>query len=241
MVDLMIDEELANRFEVSDISVGSSIMLTFEWRPTSRGAYTLQLIVDPANLIEEIDEANNELTQSYGVALPDLTVAFTTTTTEFVEGKAYTFEVEISNIGEEEADDFSLTLGASGIIIESGQVRWVSFAIGSSEIARLPTGSSESVDFIWEPEIAGAYTLVARADPSELVLEGDRTNNDVKLQIEVEERRSLWPYLLVGVVVATSVLGLLFMVRPETFDFLTKYFQRLRTRLFKNVGVPVPF
>ena len=218
----MIDEELAGQFEVSELSAGNSTTFTYEWRPTSRGAYTLEAVVDSTNMVEEIDEANNLSTRSYGVELPDLTVAFTTVPTEFVERKTYTFGVEISNIGEEEATDFNLTLQASGIIIERGQVRWISFTVGSSQIERLTPGSTEAHDFSWEPDVAGAYTFVARADPQEQVLEGVRENNDAELQIEVEERPQIWPYLLITAVAALAVTGVLLLVRPQTFSFLSR-------------------
>jgi len=198
----------------------------FEWRPTGRGVYTLTAMVDPMGIIDEIDETNNNFTRTYGVELPDLTVAFRTAPSELLEKKPYTLEVEVSNIGEEAAEDFNLTMQGSGIIVEKGQVKWISFTIGSSTIARLQAGTSEVIGFEWKPETAGAYTLSANADPSELILEGDRTNNEATMQIEIEKGPEMWPYLLIGAVMAMTVLGILLLTRPQIFSPLTRLLRK---------------
>ncbi|MFX0205754.1 MAG: hypothetical protein ACFFDT_07175 [Candidatus Hodarchaeota archaeon] len=83
-------------------------------------------------------------------------------------------------------------------------------------------GSTEAHNFRWEPDVSGAYTFVARADPQEQVLEGVRENNDAELQIEVEERPQIWPYLLITAVAALAATGILLLVRPQTFSFLSR-------------------
>jgi len=218
--EFWVEGDLASPFEIPDLSADSSTEVSFMWKPPSKGVYTLEVFLDPENLIEEIDETNNEILTSYGVELPELQVAFETVPTEFVEGKSYVIEIAVSNTGEEKADDFDLVLEASGIIVEQGTVRWTSFTIGSSEIDSLPVGTSRVFDFSWEPEVAGAYTFLARVDPQEQVLEGNRANNDVALQIEVEARSPVWPYLLISMVILVAVVGVLFLTRPQTFDFL---------------------
>jgi PKD repeat protein len=229
-VQIKIDNTLIKQIEVSNLSADHSTTSTFEWKPKSKGAYSLEAILDSENLVEEIDEENNRLTKTYGVELPDLAVAFKTVPTKLVEGNTYVLEIEISNIGEEEALNFNLTLQGSGIVIEEGKVRWVSFSLGSSDIKLLPQGSSEDIDFTWKPEIAGEYTFTAKADPEEHILEGDRTNNEAQWQFEIEERAKLWPYLLIIAVSAIAVVGILLLVRPKTFSFLS----RLRANLFRN-------
>jgi subtilase family serine protease len=218
--EFWIEGDLVDIFEVSDLPADSSTEISFIWKPTSKGVYALGAFLDPENLIEEIDETNNEVLLSYGVELPELMVAFETVPTEFIEGSPYVLEIAVLNTGEEKAEDFEIELQASGIIVEQGRARWTSFTIGSSEVDKLPAGTTRVFEFSWEPEVAGAYTFTAKVDPQEQVLEADRTNNDVKLQIEVEEKPKIWPYLLISAVIVVAVVGLLFLVRPQTFDFL---------------------
>jgi PKD repeat protein len=218
--EFWIEGDLVDIFEVSDLPADSSTEISFIWTPTSKGVYALGAFLDPENLIEEIDETNNEVLLSYGVELPELMVAFETVPTEFIEGTPYVLEIAVLNTGEEKAEDFEIELQASGIIIEQGRVRWTSFTIGSSEVDELPAGTTRVFEFSWEPEVAGAYTFTAKVDPQEQVLEADRTNNKVGLQIEVEERPKIWPYLLISAVIVVAVIGILFLVRPQTFDFL---------------------
>ena len=225
-IEFTIDGNVMKQVELLDLPTDNSTATFFEWRPTNKGVYTLSAIVDPGGIIDEIDETNNIFTRTYGVELPDLTVAFKTAPTELLMRKPHTFEVEVSNIGEEAAEDVNLTMQGSGIIVERGQVKWISFTIGSSTIARLQAGTSEVIGFEWKPETAGAYTLRANADPSELILEGDRTNNEATMQIEIEKGPEMWPYLLIGAVMAMTVLGILLLTRPQIFSPLTRLLRK---------------
>jgi PKD repeat protein len=225
-IEFTVDGNVMRQVEFQDLPTENSTVTFFEWRPTGRGVYTLTAMVDPMGIIDEIDETNNNYTRTYGVELPDLTVAFRTAPSELLEKKPYTLEVEVSNIGEEAAEDFNLTMQGSGIIVEKGQVKWISFTIGSSTIAWLQAGTSEVIGFEWKPETAGAYTLSANADPSELILEGDRTNNEATMQIEIEKGPEIWPYLLIGAVMAMTVLGILLLTRPQIFSPLTRLLRK---------------
>jgi len=225
-IEFTVDGNVMRQVEFQDLPTENSTVTFFEWRPTGRGVYTLTAMVDPMGIIDEIDETNNNFTRTYGVELPDLTVAFRTAPSELLEKKPYTLEVEVSNIGEEAAEDFNLTMQGSGIIVEKGQVKWISFTIGSSTIAWLQAGTSEVIGFEWKPETAGAYTLSANADPSELILEGDRTNNEATMQIEIEKGPEMWPYLLIGAVMAMTVLGILLLTRPQIFSPLTRLLRK---------------
>jgi hypothetical protein len=227
-IEFTIDGSVMKQVELLDLPTDNSTAIFFEWRPTNKGVYTLTATVDPGGIIDEIDETNNNFTRTYGVELPDLTVAFRTAPTELLMRKSHTFEVEVSNIGEEATEDFNLTMQSSGIIVEKGQVKWISFTIGSSTIARLQAGTSEVIGFVWKPETAGAYTLSANADPSELILDGDRTNNEATMQIEIVKRPEIWPYLLIGAVMAMTVLGILLLTRPQIFSPLTKLLRKGR-------------
>ena len=229
-IEFTIDGSMSKQVEFPDLQTENSTATFFEWRPTNRGVYTITATVDPDGTIDETDETNNIFTRTYGVELPDLTVVFRTAPTELLMRKPHTFEVEVSNIGEESAEDFNLTMQGSGVIVERGQVKWVSFTIGSSTIACLQVGTSEVIDFVWKPETAGAYTLSANADPSELILDGDKTNNEATMQIEIVKGPEIWPFLLIGAVMAMTVFGILLLTRPQIFSPLTRLLRKGRQK-----------
>ena len=224
LTHLLIDDELVEQYQISVLTPGKSTMFSFEWKPTSKGVYNLEAIVDPTSVIKENDETNNMISMTYGVELPDLAVVFTTTSTELVEGESVTLNVEISNIGEEEATEVDIIVEGSGLVVQDGDVGWISIDVGSSVIDRLPPGSTETLDFSWIPEIGGSYTMVAIADPLEKLLEGVRENNFAELQIEVEARARLNIYMLaIAGIAVLALAGALYLYRAEVSRFINKY------------------
>lgn len=199
-VELRADASLIDQIEVSSLSADASTTVTFEWKPTDTGIYTLKVTVDPDDVIEEIDETNNELTKSYGVELPDLTVAFKTVPSELVEDETYTIEVEVSNIGEEDAGAFSVALEADGV------------TIGSVDVRKLAAGSSKALQFSWTPEEAGTYTLKATVDPLDEVVESDETNNTAQVTVTVEKKPVPFPWWIIVVIAVLVVAAILYYV-----------------------------
>lgn len=60
-VHLLLNDELIKEWTVNVSSKGS-VSLTYEWKPSATGTYEFKAIVDPDNLIEEVDEGNNVAT-----------------------------------------------------------------------------------------------------------------------------------------------------------------------------------
>jgi len=208
-VDLKVDTSLVDQIEVPGLFAGAMTNVTYEWKPKAKGAYMLIVTVDPDNLLSEMNETNNELTKSYGVELPDLTVIIKTAPTELIEKKSYNFEVEVYNIGEVETGAFDITLKASGVTVKA---RWTSITVDTSDIQQLAAGSSEVLQFSWTPEEAGAYTLEAKVDTAEMVLEGDETNNIDKVSLTIEARKSNWPLIIATIISVITVSIILFII-----------------------------
>ena len=208
-VDLKVDTSLIDQIEVPGLFAGAMTNVTYEWKPKAKGAYMLIVTVDPDNLLSEMNETNNELTKAYGVELPDLTVIIKTAPTELIEKKSYNFEVEVYNIGEVETGAFDITLKASGVTVKA---RWTSITVDTSDIQQLAAGSSEVLQFSWTPEEAGAYTLEAKVDTAEMVLEGDETNNIDKVSLTIEARKSNWPLIIATIIAVITVSIILFII-----------------------------
>jgi PKD repeat protein len=156
--------------------------------------------------------------------LPEITIAFTTTPTQIVVGESYTISVEVTNIGEGEATDFEVTIEGSALIVENGDVRWISIDIGSNKIDRLPAGASQTVDFSFSPEIEGAYSLEAIADPTETLPEGSRENNVAEFQTEVENKPPNYTtQIVIGGAVIIALAVVLYYYREQVNKYISNY------------------
>jgi len=221
--ELRIEDVRRELFEVLDLSADSSTKVSYIWTPTSMGINALEVLLDTENLIEELDETNNIIFTSYGVRLPELSVSFETVPTELVEGNTYVFEVLVSNTGEEEAENFILLTQASGIIIEQGEVKWISQTIDSTDIDILLAGENRVIDISWAPENSGAYTLKAIVDSNEQVLEADKINNEVSLQIEILGKTVSWFNTIVILIILVAGSGIFYFYRTQVISLAKKY------------------
>jgi PKD repeat protein len=221
--EFRIEDVRKESFEVLDLSADSSTEVSYMWTPTSMGINALEVLLDTENLIEELDETNNRIFTSYGVRLPELLVSFETVPTELVEGNTYVLEVLVSNTGEEEAENFVLLTQASGIIIEQGEVRWISQTIDSTEMDILLAGESRVIDVSWAPENSGAYTLKAIVDSNEQVLEADKMNNEVTLQIEIVKKTASGFNIIVILIILAAGSGIFYYYRSQIISFAKKY------------------
>jgi PKD repeat protein len=227
--EFRIEDVRIESFEILDLSEDSSTKVSYMWTPTSMGINSLEVLLDTENLIEELDETNNRIFTSYGVKLPELLVSFKTVPTELVEGNMHVFEVLVSNTGEEEAENFILLTQASGIIIEQGEVGWVSQTIDSTEIDILLAGESRAIDVSWAPENSGAFTLNAIVDSNEQVLEADKMNNEASLQIEIVEKpTSTINIIVIGIILVTGS-GIFYYYRAQIIPLANKYIRRPAT------------
>lgn len=155
-------------YTVDALAVNGTSTEVIIWTSTTSGTYDITVIVDPENALVELDETNNELSESVTVIpvpMPDLTAAFTSLPTSFQAGTAYTITVTVQNIGTASAGQFTVALEAN------------SASVGTSTVTSLAAGASTTATFTWTPAAAGSYTLTATADSTNAVTESSETNN----------------------------------------------------------------
>jgi len=165
---LYVDNLLIQTLPVEALAVNGTATLSFNWTPAEPATYTLKVIVDPENLVDELNETNNEISISVSVKpkpLPDLTVEFVDLPEEFVAGTEYEVKALVKNVGEADTEGFNVELKANEA------------SLGKVPVEGLAAGSSTTVTFTWKPEEAGDYTLKATVDPENLIQEKDETNN----------------------------------------------------------------
>jgi len=185
---------------VESLAVNETATLIFSWTPTEPGTYTLKVIVDPENLVDELNETNNEISVSVSVKmklLPDLTVEFTDLPEKFIAGTEYEVKALVKNVGEAEAGSFNVELKANESSIEKVPVEG------------LAAGSSITVTFKWKPEEVGTYTLKATVDPENLIEEKDETNNAATVAVTVSAPVpwyvQWWPLIAIIIIIIVAL------------------------------------
>ena len=210
-VRLEADDTGVQTLSVDSLAVDESITLAFRWTPPEPDTYELTVIVDPGNLIEELDETNNTDSATVTVKekevppapLPDLTVEFVDLPEEFVAGRTYGIEAQVRNIGEGDAETFNVELKANGASVQE------------IEVESLAAGADVTLAFTWTPGelFPGDYTLTVTVDPEDEVTEADETNNSATTEVTVspKPREVIW-YEQWGPIIAGAVTIVIIMI-----------------------------
>ncbi len=194
-------------YTVDGLVVNGTSTEVIVWTSATSGTYDITVIVDPENALVELDETNNELSESVTiqpVPLPDLTAAFTGLPTSFQVGTAYTITVTVQNVGTANAGQFTVALEAN------------SASVGTSTVTSLAAGASTTVTFTWTPATAGSYTLTAEADSGSAVAESNEANNTATTTVTVAAAPVDWlPYVAVAVIVVVVLVIVYIMIRRK--------------------------
>jgi hypothetical protein len=214
-----IDSIFLRREEAPELSVEESLNISINWRPLTPGDHTLSFIIDPDNEVSEVNEVNNLLSQVYRVLVPDLVLNSVNAFSIVVEGEPSNVEVEVSNIGDFDANNVNLTVIANGVVIESDKVKYVSYTIGSIDIPIIGPKIVNTYFFNWEPEAPGTYSLKAVVDPLGEIFESEKMNNENLMNIVVEAKPSFTGYWIVIDIIVTLSIPLLFF-RKQVLKYI---------------------
>ncbi|WP_240921956.1 CARDB domain-containing protein [Thermococcus sp. ES12] len=155
------------------VEINGTTEIGLRWSPSAIGWVNLTVAVDPYNVIAELREDNNELTERVLVRGPDITI----TNVELVSfdgiaGSPAVFNVMLKNLGE------SFT---SGFYVKAYG------GLGTSTIY-VPGGLSKGEEKTVEMEIyanAGNVTLYFKADSSNRITETNESNNGFSYELDV--------------------------------------------------------
>jgi len=161
------DQEVGSQ-GIGSLDEGSSLSLTFNWRPVTTGSHTLRLVVDSAGEVDESDESNNQLSRFFTVkpAQADLTVTGLTVPSDPVVNQTYQVEGVIRNQG-------LVSAGAFQVELYDG-----STLLGSQTVNGLGVGDAATIQFNWRPVTTGGHTLRLVVDSAGEVDESDESNNE---------------------------------------------------------------
>ncbi|MCK5724156.1 MAG: hypothetical protein KAI84_16615, partial [Gammaproteobacteria bacterium] len=145
------------------------------------GSHTINIVVDPSNLILELNESNN----SKNIDLPEITTSdyivsnIDWSPDTFSSGESVTFRATLENIG-----DGSTFRNSNTAFYIDGNI------IGSEVIPGLLKGGSIELSKTWTAT-SGNHTVSIKADQNNQIIESDETNNLLELDITKTKQADL--------------------------------------------------
>ena len=166
---LYLSNDLLGEADLRVVPSGKSETLTFEWTAMA-GTSTLMVLADSDLEIAETDEGNNELTKPYHATIfVDLTVQEINWEPPSPSvGDDVTFSVVVQNQGTLDAAESTVELSG----LPTGDAEFV----GEVQLIVIPAGARTATSFPWRVQ-PGDFTLTARADIHQTVIESDEDNN----------------------------------------------------------------
>ena len=149
-----------------------SISFTISNPPS--GNLSVKALVDPDNIVNELNESNNEWQISLNIRYPDLIVRTLEMDRQPVSGGEVNLKAEVENVGGSVND--------AHICVE--------FYANTTKISRvckhLSLAENETANFTTKYSvIPGNYTLKALVDPSNIILEENESNNELGINVSV--------------------------------------------------------
>jgi len=149
------------------------------------GHYSIQAIVDPANLVREYDETNNVFTgNQVTIYTPDLVMAAFSAPTKANSGTKITVSdtVTAGNGSPSPSYRVNYYLSSSPTVTTSGTY------LGSRWVPGLAPGASSSASTTLQlPKVAaGNYYVGALADATQSIIESDKSNNARSTPISIK-------------------------------------------------------
>ncbi|MDV3103294.1 CARDB domain-containing protein [Thermococcus waiotapuensis] len=159
---------------VYGIGANGSVGLNFRWYADRVGEVLITVKADPGNGIIESDESNNEVSCSYYIEPPDLTIS----SYEWVQAdlaKGYlTYRVNVTNLAGDTYRGFYVALYVDGEF--KGEV-WVSSLMDSKTVEKTIS---------WRFNVGGTHEVKLVVDPWNYIPESDETNNEVNTEVTIE-------------------------------------------------------
>ncbi len=171
---------------VGPLAAGGSTTVSVTWRASPPRLHRICVVVDPDNLVVEINETNNQACVNGGVSPPpDLTPTSIATApvSPLLEGNRTWVSVTVANIGDTLAGTFDVLLFYDS---NGNRLPDVGENISLSSVSSLMGHSQTIVPFVWTASPAGTLSICAYADPPPgKVYERFESNNVVCTTIDV--------------------------------------------------------
>ena len=165
-----VDDTFIGYTYFSGLHAGETTDRSISWKATS-GEHRIKAIVDPDNIVNEIDKSNNEKTMTITTTAADLAIEkIEWFPTNPVIGDNVEFTLLIINQGDRASTPFYITYYVDGT------------EQGSHYIDSIDPGASVTKNFSWTMQTS-SFTFKAVVDEANTVIESDKTNNEKSVTI----------------------------------------------------------
>ncbi|MCB1032272.1 MAG: hypothetical protein KDD47_00370, partial [Acidobacteria bacterium] len=178
-------ETVVVREVAESIPAGGSVVLTFPWRVDRTGELTLEVLLDPENLILEPEEGNNTAALAFTASQitdPNLTLSLadlTFTPEPALEAAALELGIVVRNTG-------GVALDGVRLAFFDGDASAGGALIADTVLDGLAAGEARPVSLTWPSVPSAADRLVfAAVDPDDTIAELDEGDNQVFRQLTV--------------------------------------------------------
>ncbi|MGD1060629.1 MAG: CARDB domain-containing protein [Methanomassiliicoccales archaeon] len=179
-VRFQIDSVTIGIRRIAALAPGSAEEVGVQWLATA-GSHTVSVQVDYANNITEINKLNNNASRGFSVRqrayyVPDLALQSGAISLSPAQPKVDVpcwINVTVVNLGND-----SVSSAAVVITMDGNQ-------LGSTlYVTHLDPGASQTVGVQWMPSY-GQHTIAASVDPSNLIHESNKTNNNATMRLDL--------------------------------------------------------
>lgn len=146
-----------NKSTKFDFVKNKNIFVNFFWNTNLSGKYTIDIVVDYGNFVNESNESNNALSRTLNIyEVPDLLVEKITLPDKPVyEFDEVEIEVKIKNIAAGDAIDYPIAL-----FVEKESQGYMKYtAERDREITTVKANSQKSISLFWDDAIAGEWLV----------------------------------------------------------------------------------
>ncbi|MGD0057068.1 MAG: CARDB domain-containing protein [Methanomassiliicoccales archaeon] len=187
---------------ISQIPFGQNRIASVQWLAL-QGNHLIWVKVDPENTIVELNKTNNEASKMISVLplnfyLPDLTIPsqnFTLSSYDIRNGDSVVLNATVFNIGNKDAENVIVNFTVDGTQV--GMQQFISY---------IPINGSRPASVTWVAT-TGHHVLNVTVDPTDQILERNKTNNRATIEINVKAGGGEFPIWIIvaGVVIALAL------------------------------------
>ena len=165
---------------IESIAPGSQVNVSVNWAADyPLGDHTLSVMVDPLNLIPELNEGNNyNSTVVTVLGVPDMaiqTADITVNPASPIRDKNASITANVRNIGDDATSSFNVSF-YDGVAL-----------IGRQTISNLPRGTVGVVSVTWTPTVAGNHVITVVVDEEGIIYEVNAANNIIAWNVAVRD------------------------------------------------------
>ena len=156
---------------VAGLNSGTSIILNFNWTPSTTGSHVLAVIADVNNQINETNRNDSKIIQTINTTqslLPELALTNLQLPENPITGTSYNISVNLTNIG---AADITSSFVVK-LYDNNTQIQKIT-------VTSLAAGASTILNFNWTPNTTGTHTLSIIADVNKEIIQTSREYSQI--------------------------------------------------------------